>query len=93
MNSQLVKGLPPQPEPAGSPYQQLQSVTSWVLISPMEFFLTCRAMDSSCKWDEINNCPLCMCPVFDEIEQESEQQLQQALVEHQTALMAKVVSG
>ena len=46
-------------------YAELQKLTGWKDISPMEFYLTSLQFDPNFKWEEANKCPLCMCELYD----------------------------
>ena len=40
------------------------------MISPLEFFVSCRAVDDTAKWDDLNSCSICMCELWDDITDE-----------------------
>ena len=74
-------------------YSGVYSVTNWVNISPMEYYLTSVNIDPTCKWEEINSCSLCMCPLFDTIEDENGPDLMKSIIETQNKLHENIVSG
>ena len=62
------------------------------MVSPMEFYLTCKAQDNSSKWEEINSCCICMCPLFDDID-EDKGELMQQIIKEQKGIKDKVEAG
>jgi hypothetical protein len=46
----------------------VSQLTNWVEVSPLEFFIKSKAKDSSVKWEQINSCSLCMCELYEDIE-------------------------
>ena len=49
-------------------YKQIEGITKWKEISPLEFLIANYTQDESCKWDEINQCSICMCELWDNIQ-------------------------
>ena len=54
----------------------------------MEYYITCKESDATCKWDELNSCRICMCPLYDDIDEGDE--LNKQLHKAQRELMTKV---
>lgn len=63
-----MNGIQVSPPAAGFDYQDLYDVTKFIYISPLEFYITSMAADPTAKWDQLNSCTVCMCELFEDID-------------------------
>ena len=49
---------------------KLISVTGCFPAPPLEFYLKSRAADSATRWHQINNCSICYCELYDDIQED-----------------------
>lgn len=74
-----MQGMGIAPPGKASHLGPLHDLTGFQFISPLEFYLTSKRLDSTCKWEEINTCSLCMCDLFDDIDDTSDHTLMQTI--------------
>ena len=58
-----------------SKYQKAIELTKWEEVIPMKFYFQAKHLDLTTKWCELNNCPICYCPVFDELTVDEEEEI------------------
>lgn len=51
-------------------YNQISQTTKWQMVSPLEYYVSCRAVDNTAKWEDLNSCSICMCALWDDLETE-----------------------
>lgn len=49
-------------------YSKVCQTTKWQMISPLEFYVSCKAVDATAKWEELNSCRICMCELWEDLE-------------------------
>ena len=50
-----------------SQFEVLIKLTNWQEVLPLKFYFDAKFLDITAKWHELNNCPICYCPVFDDL--------------------------
>lgn len=54
-------------------HRKLKEITNWEEIGPLKFYLNIKSQDNKAKWEEINKCSLCLCELYEDIQdQENE---------------------
>ena len=88
-----MQGMSVDPPAKPSALSPLYDLTEFQFISPLEFFLTSKRLDSTCKWEEINTCSLCMCELFEGIDDSTELSLLQSIHHQQRKLLDALSRG
>ena len=76
-----------------SKFQEVQKLTDWREMSPLEFYNTVKSQDHSAKWCEINKCSICLCEVFDDIEVPEEEEKNHDKTKVYQEIMKKLVEN
>ena len=55
-----------------SQYSKIRETTKWQMVSPLEYYVSCRAVDSTAKWEDLNSCAICMCELWEDLPDEKD---------------------
>ena len=52
---------------------------------PLKFYFDAKFLDITAKWHELNNCPICYCPVFDDLSVPEEENINSSTTDEEKA--------
>jgi hypothetical protein len=53
--------------------KKLKELTNWDEIAPLKYYKLIKSQDNLAKWVEMNKCSICLCELYDDIEDDEEE--------------------
>jgi len=53
--------------------KKLKELTNWDEIAPLKYYKLIKSQDNLAKWEEMNKCSICLCELYDDIEDDEEE--------------------